>query len=135
MTDREKLDENPWTVGAAVIPCEFRYGITRWGSETTIEKVYKNGNFVVSGQQYRPWSGGYAVATGDTRYSEKPDMYLATDENRAKAAAAREKDAAVARGTAIRRALDDSRLTESIGRHSDEFEALLAIVKKEAGVE
>lgn len=130
-----KLDENPWTVGAAVIPCQSRYGITRWGSETTIEKVYKNGNFVVSGQQYRPWSGGYAVATGDTRYSEKSDMYLATDENRAKAAAYREKEAARSRGFAIRDALGDSRLVEAIGRHSAEFEALITIVKKEAGVE
>ena len=71
----------PWAVVGATM-------VTDKGGVLPIDKVYKNGNIVVKGQQYRTWKDGSAQATGD-RWTRSM-IWLATPERLAEAARKRD---------------------------------------------
>ena len=75
-------DENGWVVGAECSEWRSHISGGHWGPIVSVEKVYKNGNVVIQGEQYRP-RGDVAHPAGDWRYL-RHSFYLMTTGNRAK---------------------------------------------------
>jgi len=86
--------EHKWEVGQEVVE-RLYHG--RYGRTTTIEKIYKTGNVILSdqpNQQYRPFSNNLFTA-GRAHYSRK-SYALLTDELKAKILEQDERDAVIA---------------------------------------